>query len=312
MGQPSAGAEISSPSAVPENQIKSASTCPPVFLPQNVNGLNGPFTFNLWALEGCAIQERIKLTLTYSFALFGINPSTGIVPGPNFSLEKTTATKGTAGYTDLSLTLDRVGEAVPDELLVSLTAQAVYGFPFEKSGTLEWTQFRVDQGEDISSQIAPVLIMQSSLPAKPVLSLPDPVTCTGFQANWLPNQDSEDVLTYTASVSGSTGEIASTIVPATQTSVMLDGLSPGMPYTLGLTATNAAGESQLATLQVTTRYEPTGSQQRILLEQMPHEWDPVGQSDGSLQSAVPSPADMDLDGRVNAVDTIEILHNHNQ
>ncbi len=307
---PSTWGEYPSSEALSFSQTKSATSCAQVFLPQNVNGLNGPYTFNLWALEGCAIQEQVTITLTYSFALFGIPTSTGINAGPHFVLGKATETKGTSGYTNLSFTLNRVAEAVNGELVVSLTAYAAIGFQIIGSGTLEWTDFRVDNGGDISSQIPVVLIKRSSIPSKPVLGLPTPINTSSVHTNWFPNPASEGVMTYTVKVSGSTGKVASVVVPATQTTAALEGLSPGSPYTLWLTVANASGESQPAMLLFTSRYEETGSQRNLLLEQVGPEWNPDGANDGSLQSVVPSPADMDLDGLVNAKDVLEILLDH--
>lgn len=291
-------------------RTKAVANCPAVFLTQDVNGLNGPYPFNLWALQGCCVQSQVKMTLTYSFALFGIDPGTGVNPGPNFVLEKAVVTKGSPGYTDLSITLHRVGQAVADELLVSITAQASIVFPVVGSGTLEWTEFIVDGGDDLSGQIPSVTITRSDTPSQPVLGLPESITTSSIQANWFPNPGCEEVIAYTVLVTGPTAEVASLTLPATETTVMLSGLAPGRAYTLGLTATNAGGVSGMATLQFTSRYPEAGSQRNLLLEQLGQEWNPAGVMDGSLQSVVPSPADMNLDGLVNARDVLDILRIH--
>jgi hypothetical protein len=313
MAPPATGEERFSHGSSSDSQSKSTPFCHQVFLPQNVNGLSGPFTFNLWMLDGCGIQNQVRITLTYSPFLFAISPYTGITPGPNFSLEKSLQLKD-SGSTDLSLTLNRVGSATPDTLLVSFTTATAIGFQLNSSGrgTLEWTEFQVDEDHDISAQIPPVEITRTSIPSEPVLRLPDPITSTSIQANWFPNPVSEGVLTYRASIHGPTGEVASETVPATQTTVLLTGLEFGTPYMLRLSATNARGEGIADTLEFTTRYNPAGSQQEILLEQIWHEWDPLGRQNGSLQSAVSSPADLNLDGLVNVKDTLEILRNHDQ
>jgi hypothetical protein len=310
---PATWGERFSHGSLPDSQTKNTPSCHQVFLPQNVNGMSGPFTFNLWMLDGCGIQNQVRITLTYSSFLFAISPNTGITPGPNFSLEKSLQLKD-SGYTDLSLTISRVGSATPDTLLASFTTATAIGFQLNSSGrgTLEWTEFQVDEDNDISAQISPVLITRTSIPSKPVLRLPDPITSTSIQANWFPNPVSEGVLTYRTSIHGPTSEVATETVPATQTTVLFSGLEFGTPYTLRLSATNGHGEGIADTLEFTTRYNPTGSQQEILLEQIWHEWDPLGWENGSLQSAVPSPADLNLDGLVNAEDTLEILRNHGQ
>jgi len=58
MEPPATWGERFSRGSLPDSQTKSTPFCHQGLLPQNVNGMSGPFTFNLWMLDGCGIQNQ--------------------------------------------------------------------------------------------------------------------------------------------------------------------------------------------------------------------------------------------------------------
>jgi hypothetical protein len=47
-----------------------------------------------------------------------------------------------------------------------------------------------------------------------------------------------------------------------------------------------------------------------LLEHLSRDWNPSGETGYTLQGAVSSPADINLDGRVNAADVLMMIQDH--
>jgi hypothetical protein len=280
--------------------------CAGVFVPQNVNGANGPFNLRIFALQGCEIQNQVEISLEYPTFLFAINPTNGITPGAHFSLMTAKATKATA-TTELNIILDRTGNPTPGENLMTLRVQTVIGWETTHQGSLLWKQFIPDQGPDQAGLIPPIQISDSGVPSQPVLQVPDPILSTAIQALWFPNPTSEGVSSYTASILSNTGEVAMVTVSAPQTNSGLSGLRPGTDYTLQVIATNAQGDSQPATLTFTTRYDRKTTSHNVILERLSQDWSPAGYQKGTLQSAVPLPVDINLDGQVDSLDALAIL-----
>ncbi|KXK38601.1 MAG: hypothetical protein UZ16_OP3001000682 [Candidatus Hinthialibacteria bacterium OLB16] len=132
-------------------------SCRKVFLPQNVNVGEGPFQFNIRALMGCEISDSVEITLSYPFVLFVINPDTGIHPGPNYVLLGSGASKG-IGMTEVYLKLARLTPGEPGEILATIKADTGIGLPLMGHGTIEWSQFKIDNGSDFSAVVPPVQV----------------------------------------------------------------------------------------------------------------------------------------------------------
>lgn len=283
-------------------------SCRKVFLPQNVNVGEGPFQFNIRALMGCEISDSVEITLSYPFVLFVINPDTGIHPGPNFVLLGSGASKG-IGMTEVYLKLARLTPGEPGEILATIKADTGIGLPLMGHGAIEWSQFKIDNGSDFSAVVPPVQVSYSAKPARPVLDLPGAITTNSVVAKWFSNSSAENVSQYHLRILGATGEVQSATATALQTSMNVDGLASGTDYTLELAAVNDAGESEPAEVRFTTRFDLSSLQVEALLRALSRDWDPLVEHFGTLQSAVPSPVDLNHDGKVDDCDALAIIHN---
>lgn len=281
--------------------------CKRVFLPQNVAVGDGPFQFNIRALQGCEIQNFVDITLTFPFALFSIKPDTGIAPGPNFALMGSSTSKG-IGMTEVSFKLARLAAGGPGEILATITADTGIGLPLLMEGAIDWITFRPDNGINLASFVPPVQVTYSKKPARPVFNLPGSVTSTSLVARWFPNSPVEHVIEYRGRILESTSEIRSATAAGNESSMSLEGLTPGTEYTLELIAVNRFGESKASTLQITTRFDRMSGECEVLLRALSRDWDPRGDRMGTLQSAIPSPLDSNLDGKVDENDALAVIH----
>ena len=103
--------------------------------------------------------------------------------------------------------------------------------------------------------------------------------------------------------------VADLTVEASTTRALLEGLRPGINYTLNLIASNSSGDSKPSELQFQTRFDPLDPDLANMLLQLGLDWVPDGGTGGNdLPASVPSPVDITLDGLVNSEDAISVLN----
>jgi hypothetical protein len=276
--------------------------CQTLILPSNHNNLAMSVAVTVRSVAQCLIQNGVSVTFGYA-RLTHNDPQ--VQPGPNFAL----AAPPKGIYTDVSFELQRISTGEPGEIVFTIT--------LEKSllvGTsyVVWQNFQIDGGEDISGSIPPALLGNTNLPSKPVLAPPSPILGTSVQANWFPNPADENVTSYLAIITDSSTEVsAAEVFPPTLTAI-LDGLQPGSDYELRLLAVNGHGKGDAATVRFATRFDRPGSMAGPVLEHLSRDWNPSGETGYTLQGAVSSPADINLDGRVNAEDVLMMIQDHLQ
>lgn len=277
--------------------------CRRVFLPQDVHNVGilpgSFFDVQIRTLRGCEIQRSVRFQFQFSPLFFQFE---GADAGPNFMA--LTSSK-VSDATEPIVEMERAGNGEPGELIATLHFSTQ---SFSGNGTIGWLQFEADGGGDVAGEVPPIEVSTSDLPSKPVLNLPDPITSSSVQAKWFANPLIENVTAYTASVRDMTGVVAEMAVEASETSVLLSGLNPGTDYTLNLLATNGSGDSEPAELKFKTRFDPFAPDLNNMLLQLGLDWTPSGGGGGNdLQSSVPSPVDINLDGLVNSEDALRVL-----
>jgi hypothetical protein len=265
-------------------------------------GQGNSFSVDLRGLRGCEVQGTLRFQIRYASSEFQFN---GAVAGPNFMLADSLK-----GQPDGQATVElmRTGPGQEGEVIATLNFTTD---SFSGDGTIEWEEFETDGGGDMSDQIPPVHVSAAEVPSKPLLAVPDPILSDSVQAQWFANPEIENVTAYTVSVLNATGVAASVTVPATATTAVLEGLEPASEYTLSLIASNGAGDSEPAQLAFQTRFDPANPDAVGLLIQLSLDWKPGGQEGNDVQSAVPSPVDINLDGVVNGNDSVLILELEN-
>jgi hypothetical protein len=293
--------------------------CKMFFQPSNNNTADATKVVTLRALSGCGILQTLNLRL----AIFANGFESGnvhVFPGPNFRLAGqkiaetvVCATSAIGADCEISLELERTAPGQRGEVVLKLQFQSSGGSTPKdnhEGDRVEWLNFQVDDGEDISDSVPHAVIGTGGVPSKPVLAVPAPITDNNVQANWFLNPVNESVTGYHASIWSDTGEVVGVDVGSASTSAVLGGLLPGTDYQLSLVALNANGVSEPATLELTTRYDRLGPQVDTLIERLSRDWNPAGAGGEGLQALVPSPVDIDLDGKVNSEDAIEIIADH--
>ena len=280
----------------------SKSTCQVLILPSNHNNLTMSVAVTVRAVGQCQIQNGVRVTFGYA-RLTHNDPQ--VQPGSNFALVHPPKSI----YTGVSFELERISAGEPDEIVFTITLQKSL---LVGTSYVVWQNFQIDGGEDISGSIPRAALGNTDLPSKPVLAPPHPILSTSVQAHWFLNPTDETVTSYLAIVTESSSEVSSVEVFAPTSTAVLDGLLPGRDYELSLLAINGSGKGEAATVQFATRFDPLGSMAGPILEHLSRDWNPSGETGHTLQGTVSSPADINLDGRVNAEDVLSMIEDHLQ
>jgi hypothetical protein len=303
--------------AVPTTTRPRRFVCRQTLLSSGNNTASTTRTVFLRGVNGCEVGDSFTGSYTVSASGFNV-VSTTVTLGVNFTVASgTKVLKGNSGTVEGM----RIASGEPGEVLLQFEIEAE-DLPFPAFGVpsiqIDWTSFEIDGGADIADSIEPLIATRSVIPSKPVMTVPSPITSDSVQANWFANPENEGVTGYLVlwwlddpRLKTSGFEIPATReVSADMTSAVIDGLLPGTDYFLGLEAINSNGQSDRTTIRFTTRYDRLDSQMDTLLERLSMDWNPSGETGTGLQSEVPSPVDINLDGVVNGEDTLLILEDH--
>lgn len=278
--------------------------CQTLILPSNHNSnvLEEPAVVTVRFLALCQPPTALNVTFGYSrFTHF--NPQ--VLPGPGFAL---VAPPKKVSYTEQSFELERVSPGETSEVLFTLVFDKV----LPGKSHIAWLNFQVDGGEDISESIPQASLESTNLPSKPVLAPPAPILSTSVQVDWFPNPTDENVTSYLAIVTDSTTEVSVAQVSPPTTTAVLDGLQPGTDYELSLLAANMHGKGEATTVPFTTRFDRLGSQADTVIQGLSRDWNPSGTAENTVEGAVLSPVDVNLDRRVNAEDALIVIRDHLQ
>ena len=177
--------------------------CDLIFVPSNNNTADATKVVTLRALTGCGILERINLRL----AIFANGFESGnvhVFAGPNFRpagqkiADVVVCTTSAIGADcEILLELERTDPGQRGETILTLEFQSSGG-PSTKDhhegDRVEWLNFQVDGGEDISEFIPSAEIGSASVPSKAVLGVPVPIISDSVQVNWYQNPVNESSL----------------------------------------------------------------------------------------------------------------------